>query len=115
MEGNRVRSRRAPIYGVALLFLGGCAESPAPVAKPTSSSTPAQTARECTVDADCVVVPRSCCGACGSATREDHIVLHKDDVATYARMVCASQACPGCVAQIDAGVHAVCAYHACLE
>jgi hypothetical protein len=62
----------------------------------------------CEDNLDCLVMPASCCGACGVATRTDVIALNQADGEAYRREVCDNIACPGCAGQPDPTLMAAC-------
>lgn len=62
----------------------------------------------CEDNLDCLVMPASCCGACGVATRTDVIALNQADGEAYRREVCENIACPGCAGQPDPTLRAAC-------
>lgn len=69
----------------------------------------------CRVPSDCVVIPASCCGSCGAATREDSIAVNKG-LAGYARdLACgaAGMNCPGCYMPSDANLLSTCTAGKC--
>lgn len=62
----------------------------------------------CVVNSDCVLRAESCCGACGTATREDSIAINVQHAAEYAERVCKNQGCDDCVMPQDATLLATC-------
>lgn len=65
--------------------------------------------RACTEDDECTVVPESCCGSCGAATRGDAIGVHRDRASAYSGMACSgSVGCPACYMQQDPTLIATC-------
>ncbi|MFW5921170.1 MAG: hypothetical protein ACOCUS_04965 [Polyangiales bacterium] len=64
--------------------------------------------RACEVPSDCIVVPESCCGSCGAATRGDAIALAADRADDYRTSVCEGMGCPACFMQQDPTLLATC-------
>lgn len=99
---------------VALLWgAAACAESttPSPDAASGDGNTGDgdTTAPECTVPADCVVVPQSCCGTCGVATRGDAIAIPRSRASSHRSEVCRDEmACPACAGLSDPTLLATC-------
>ncbi len=51
----------------------------------------------CTKNADCAIVPESCCGACGAPARGDAVAVRADQRSAYRVQACATGAsCPAC-------------------
>lgn len=69
--------------------------------------------RACSVPADCVVVPESCCGSCGVASRGDAIAVNVDQQNTYRGDTCGEEPCPACAAPIDPTLVATCTSGQC--
>lgn len=67
----------------------------------------------CGDDSDCVVVPQSCCGSCGLATKTDLIAIAKIHAGDYRHAVCAGKPCPACGGPIDPSLTARCKENAC--
>jgi hypothetical protein len=63
----------------------------------------------CDVSPECIVVPESCCGSCGAATRGDAIAVNVDRADVYRTVVCeGTGACPACFLQQDPTLVATC-------
>lgn len=63
-------------------------------------TAPAQ--EDCESNADCVVVPQSCCGTCGSATRDDAIAVKVERSDEYRADACETAGrCPACAAVVE--------------
>jgi hypothetical protein len=89
------------------MALVGCAAAPSPLRSTTSTSKQAH-ARACESASDCVLAPRSCCGACGSAASGDARAIPRGSAdAAHARR-CAETACPACAAPRDPHLIATC-------
>jgi hypothetical protein len=73
----------------------------------------ADTAVACTRTTDCVVVPASCCGVCGAATREDVVAIHRSLISTYRESVCEGLACPACYMEQDPSLVPTCGSERC--
>jgi hypothetical protein len=52
--------------------------------------------QHCEYNSECIVVPQSCCGSCGAATRGDALALHRDEASAYRDRTCQGMGCPGC-------------------
>jgi hypothetical protein len=51
----------------------------------------------CEHNSQCVVVPESCCGACGAPTRGDAIAINEASAAEYSQRACEDDVgCPAC-------------------
>jgi hypothetical protein len=56
----------------------------------------------CDVHADCIVVPKSCCGSCGAATPDDSIAVSVKGRDTYQRAACEGVGgCPACAVLVE--------------
>ena len=65
--------------------------------------------RSCAKTSECVVIPESCCGSCGAATRDDIIAINSARSADYGKQVCGEQVgCPACYMEQDANLVATC-------
>ncbi len=65
--------------------------------------------RNCAKPSDCILTSRSCCGQCGTATREDSVAIRADAANAYREGVCGEDVgCPGCFAQQDPTLIATC-------
>lgn len=62
----------------------------------------------CTVSSDCIVVPASCCGSCGAATRGDVIAINSDQLGDYRDSVCDMMGCPACYMVQDPALVGTC-------
>lgn len=63
----------------------------------------------CQASPDCVVVPESCCGSCGAATRSDAVAINSDQSDAYRAAVCDDgQGCPTCHQDRDPSLIATC-------
>jgi hypothetical protein len=63
----------------------------------------------CDVPPECVVVPESCCGSCGAATRDDAISVNRDFAGVYRTVVCEGEpGCPPCYDDPDPTLVATC-------
>lgn len=81
---------------------------------PVDAALDAPPSRGCTSPTDCVLVPRSCCGACGEPSRTDSIALHRDDVNAFRNGVCGDDVgCPACAGQPDPTLLASCVSGQC--
>jgi hypothetical protein len=68
----------------------------------------------CSMSSSCIVIPASCCGACGAATREDSIAVNASRASAYQASVCPkSPACPACYMEQDPTLVATCASGRC--
>ncbi len=65
---------------------------------------------DCTAPSDCVVVPVSCCGSCGAATRGDAVAIHVDRRSDHQTIACGGgmAACPACYSPQDPSLIATC-------
>ncbi|MEZ4338455.1 MAG: hypothetical protein R3B82_17685 [Sandaracinaceae bacterium] len=69
---------------------------------------------ECSAPSDCVVVPASCCGSCGAATRGDAIAVATDRASAYRTSACgADTGCPACFMEPDPTLVATCTAGRC--
>lgn len=68
----------------------------------------------CSVPTDCVVVPASCCGSCGAATRGDAIALNVTRANEYRTSVCDGLGCPACFMEQDPTLIATCQASRCV-
>ncbi|MBX3184390.1 MAG: hypothetical protein KF915_17310 [Polyangiaceae bacterium] len=66
----------------------------------------------CERPSDCVVTHRTCCGACGQATAEDRVAVHRDRVDGYREYACRDDlgTCPGCFGDPDPYLVATCVH-----
>jgi len=63
----------------------------------------------CTASSECIVVPASCCGSCGAATRGDAIAVSTSRASAYSTSVCPDgAACPACFMEQDPTLVATC-------
>jgi len=63
----------------------------------------------CEVSSECVVVPVSCCGSCGAATRGDAIAINSDQAGAHRMSVCGPMGdCPACYMPQDPTLVATC-------
>jgi len=64
---------------------------------------------ECSVPTDCVVVPASCCGSCGAASRGDAVAVNTARTSAHRASACGDDAdCPACFAEPDPTLVATC-------
>lgn len=69
----------------------------------------AGTPNDCQVPSDCVVVPISCCGSCGVASRGDAQAVRKDQASRLREAACGEgTGCPACAAPPDPTLLATC-------
>lgn len=66
----------------------------------------------CKAAGECVIVPHSCCGQCGAATKSDMEAINATKLSAY-RQSCAGTPCPACFMQQDPNLQAVCVAGAC--
>ncbi|MDQ3031274.1 MAG: hypothetical protein M3Y87_02580 [Myxococcota bacterium] len=70
---------------------------------------------ECTVPSECVVVPASCCGSCGAATRGDATALNRAHLGAHRSSVCTDGfGCPACFSEPDPTLLATCEANRCI-
>lgn len=63
----------------------------------------------CSVPSDCLVVPASCCGSCGAATRGDAVAVSTSRASAYRASVCGGDfGCPACFMEPDPTLVATC-------
>jgi hypothetical protein len=62
----------------------------------------------CEENADCMILPATCCGACGVATRDDIQALNQEDAVSFRMDTCGQVACPGCAGTPDPTLVATC-------
>jgi len=68
----------------------------------------------CTENSDCVVVPQSCCGSCGAATRGDAVAVSRLDLDRQRADACeGTGGCPACFAETDPLLVATCRSNRC--
>ncbi len=67
----------------------------------------------CTLSAQCLVRPASCCGACSAATRGDAIGINGDRASAWAEDKCANIGCPACYMEQDPTLVAACVSQHC--
>ncbi len=67
----------------------------------------------CVVPSDCVVVPASCCGACGAPARGDAVAVNAKQAPAYRQQLCSETACPGCDMPRDPTLVATCSAGNC--
>jgi hypothetical protein len=66
------------------------------------------------VNSDCLVVPASCCGACGAATRTDSIAVNRSRASDYRTSACGDDiGCPACFMPQDPTLVPTCAAGRC--
>lgn len=63
---------------------------------------------DCTLSAECLVRPASCCGSCAAATRGDAIGINQDRASAYVQDKCAGVGCPACYMEQDPTLVAAC-------
>ncbi|MEZ4232552.1 MAG: hypothetical protein R3B89_25455 [Polyangiaceae bacterium] len=69
--------------------------------------------QDCDVPSDCIVVPASCCGACGAATRGDAVAINRSEASTYRQQLCFDMDCPACDMPRDPTLVATCSAGRC--
>ncbi len=79
----------------------------------TGDSGSMQVFTKCNADSDCIIVPRSCCGSCGAATKSDQTAVSKSEASNYRGSVCQSTACPACAMMQDPNLKARCTSGMC--
>lgn len=62
----------------------------------------------CTLPADCTIVPASCCGDCGAATRGDAVAIRRERYSEWMSENCAAVDCPACARPQDPTLFADC-------
>lgn len=62
----------------------------------------------CKLNSDCIVVPKSCCGSCGGATRQDALAVNQSKASEYRAGVCQGMGCPACYMPTDPTLIATC-------
>ncbi|MCC6216480.1 MAG: hypothetical protein IT376_16580 [Polyangiaceae bacterium] len=67
----------------------------------------------CTLPADCTIVPTSCCGSCGAATRGDATAIAKASYSAWMSEHCAAVDCPACDRPSDPTLFADCVAGSC--
>ncbi len=67
----------------------------------------------CKVPSDCVVIPASCCGSCGAATRTDSVAVNKASAPVYQNWTCGDMGCADCYMPTDANLVATCSAGRC--
>jgi len=119
------RAVAAGLLGAAML-LAGCGESHSYTCEGPACDRDAghdagvdPDLLSCTGPEDCVVIPRSCCGSCGAATREDSIAVRADRAGDWSTMACAADGddpigCPGCFMEQDPTLLAGCEEGRCV-
>jgi hypothetical protein len=73
---------------------------------------PGRAERACHRDADCQIVPRTCCGTCKVEGADDLWAIRRKDAQAYVDP-CATLPCPACVTALDPAVRAVCSKGEC--
>ena len=69
----------------------------------------------CEVSSDCMIVPESCCGACGTPTRGDAIAIARNKASDWNAVACPGDLeCPTCDAVIDPTLVARCSAQTCV-
>jgi hypothetical protein len=93
-----------------VLLLSSCAAG--------ARSTPrgVDAVRACTTDDECVVVPRTCCGRCGAATRDDSMAINARWLAEHHGYPCEDRelGCPDCYEHSDPSLSAGCRGGTCV-
>ena len=70
---------------------------------------------ECAMPTDCIVVPASCCGSCGAATRGDSVAVSRARSGEYRTSVCGDElGCPRCFMEQDPTLVATCEAGRCV-
>lgn len=73
--------------------------------------------RSCSMAGMCAIVPASCCGSCGVATKTDQIAIPRDKSGEYRTRACTSDAgaigCPACAGFPDPELQAFCISGGC--
>jgi len=68
----------------------------------------------CAENSDCLVVPHSCCGSCGAATRGDAVAVSRDNLNQQRTDACAgTMGCPACFGGTDPLLIATCRANRC--
>jgi len=62
----------------------------------------------CAGPSECIVVPASCCGSCGAATRGDAVAVNVARSSDYRRPMCDGVGCPACFMEQDPSLVATC-------
>ncbi len=63
----------------------------------------------CETPSDCVITPASCCGACGQASADDRVAVHRDRLADYRARACQGDVqCDACFGPADPYLVATC-------
>lgn len=81
-------------------------------APPLDGSAPGD--QPCVDNGDCVLMPISCCGACGAATRGDAIAVNVDNVTAQRNLACqGDMGCPACAGENQPDLAATCENRQC--
>jgi hypothetical protein len=64
--------------------------------------------RACTVNSDCSLTIRGCCGSCGLVDERQLLGIRADESSAYGMNLCREAACPACVSSIDPRAYPVC-------
>ncbi|GMV17290.1 MAG: hypothetical protein HS104_23845 [Polyangiaceae bacterium] len=67
----------------------------------------------CSKNADCIVIPKSCCGSCSGATRGDALAVNQAKAGEYRNGVCEGKGCPACYMPTDPTLVATCSSGSC--
>jgi len=74
--------------------------------------------RSCAMAGMCALVPASCCGSCGVATKTDQIAIPRDKSGEYRTRACTSDGggigCPACAGYPDPELQAFCRGGSCV-
>lgn len=79
-----------------------------------SGGTPDAAINVCVENSECLVVPQTCCGSCGAATRGDAVAVSRDELDQQRTDACAeTMGCPACFAEPDPTLIATCRSNRC--
>jgi hypothetical protein len=84
----------------------------------TSTTTDSGFDRTCSMPGMCTLVPASCCGSCGVATKTDQIAIPRDKASEYRTLACTADGggigCPACAGFPDPELQAFCRAGTCV-
>lgn len=102
--------RRLLFPVLVALFAAGCPSTHGP-----DTDGGADGFDECAVPSECLVVPASCCGSCGAATRGDAVAVSRSRADAYRASVCGDDfGCPACFMEPDPTLVATCQAGRCV-
>lgn len=100
---------------VAAMIISSCGGKSDTDGTGGSGGSGGDTFSACTKNSDCIVVPASCCGSCGAATRGDAAAINREQVSSWQTHACGNDmvGCPACYMAPDRTLLATCRANTC--